>query len=617
MEKINWSLRRFLFGQPLRSAELAAEKLPKWKALPIFSSDALSSVGYGPEQIALVLVLPGLILYPYFIWVVAGIILLLAIVTLSYSQVIHVHPDGGGSYSIAKQYLGEYPALLAAAALFADYVLTVAVSVSSGTAALVSAWPELLPYRMGIDLVVLFGLLMVINLRGIREASSAFVWPTYAFIFTVLALTASGLYQVLVMERAPLILPEASASLPTTPILLWLLLRAFANGCSSMTGVEAIANGADSFREPRARQASLTIAMMATLLALILGGVSYLIVHFGILPAGNSTLLSRLAEFVWGRGTVYFVFQFLTMIILYLAANTAYNGLPPLLSLLARDGYMPRYLAARGARLGYNNGIILLSIAAAILIILFHGNVEHLISLYALGVFLSFTLAQLGLCVHWSTPAARSLPRLFLNGFGAFVTGCVALVIILTKFVHGVWIIMLFMPLMMWVFKRIRAHYDYVAKTLLLTREECDAFMQENLGEHHIILPIAAPTKAVVRAIRYAKSLTPIEYVHAVHVATNAAYGEKVRKQWEEWLPELPLTILPSPYRIMNEPFIDYVECFRETHPDAVITVVIPEFEVTNPRHRILHNQQGLFLRWELLNDLDIVVTTVPLRIDD
>lgn len=618
MEKNNlFSLSRFLFGKPLRTAELAAEKLPKWKALPIFSSDALSSVGYGPEQIALVLVLPGLILYPYFLWVILAIILLLAVVTLSYSQVIHVHPDGGGSYSIAKQYLGEYPALLAAASLFADYVLTVAVSVSSGTAALVSAWPQLLPYQLAIDLAVLFGLLMLINLRGIREASSAFVWPTYAFVIATLAMIASGLYQALVLGRAPILLPEATAAMPTTPVLIWLLLRAFANGCSSMTGVEAIANGSDSFREPRARQASLTIAMMAILLAAILGGVGYLIVHFGILPAAQETLLSRLAEFVWGRGTAYFIFQLLTMVILYLAANTAYNGLPPLLSLLAKDGYMPRYLAARGARLGYNNGIILLSIAAAILVVAFHGNVEHLISLYALGVFLSFTLAQLGLCVHWSTPGSRSLPRLFLNGFGALVTGLVAVIIVLTKFTHGVWIIMIFMPIMMWIFKKIHAHYDNVAKKLLLTRAEYDSFMNTPLGEHHIILPIASPTKAVIRAIRYACTLTPIQNIHAVHVATDAEYGEKVRAHWREWNPDLPLTVLPSPYRLMNEPFIDYVRRFRETHPRAVITVLIPEFEVTNGWYRVLHNQQGLFLRWELLNDLGVIVTTVPLKIDD
>lgn len=617
MSKKSFSWRRWFLGEPLRSSDLSGEKLPKWKALPIFSSDALSSIGYGPEQIALVLVLPGLILYPYFTWVILGIILLLAIVTLSYSQVVHVHPDGGGSYSVTRQYLGEYPALIDAASLCADYVLTVAVSVSSGTAALVSAWPELLPYQIGIDLAVLFGILMLINLRGIREASTAFVWPTYAFLITILSLVASGLYQAFVLNRAPIILPEATASMPTLPMLCWLLLRAFANGCASMTGVEAIANGADSFKEPREKHASLTILMMACLLSTLLAGVSYLVVHFGILPGTTETLLSRLAEFIWGRGPGYFIFQLLTMILLYLAANTAYNGLPPLLSRLAKDGYMPRYLANRGQRLGYDNGIILLTVAAAFLIYIFHGNVEHLISLYALGVFLSFTLAQIGLCVHWWKSEPKSMMRLCLNGFGAFCTGIVACIIVITKFTHGVWIIMLFIPFMMWVFKKIHRHYEQVARSLLISQEDYTEYMARSFDRHYVLLPIAAPTRAVSRALRYAHILTTPEHIHAVHIATDAAYGEKVRARWAEWSPQIQLTILPSPYRQMNEIFLDYVRRFRETHPDDVITVLIPEFEVDASWQRLLHNQQGLFLRWELLNQLNVIVTTVPLPIGE
>ncbi len=608
---------RLLFGAPLRSKELSSEKLPKWKALPIFSSDALSSIGYGPEQIALVLVLPGLILYPYFIWVVAAIICLLMIVTLSYSQVIHVHPDGGGSYSISKQYLGEIPALLAAASLFADYVLTVAVSVSSGTDALVSAWPVLLPYQIWIDLGVLFGVLMMINLRGIREASTAFVWPTYAFLFTIISLIVSGLYQAFFLHQVPMVHPAATAAFPTSSVLFLLLLRAFANGCASMTGVEAIANGSDSFRSPRAHNASITIAIMAVLLSSILAGISYLIVHFGILPVADQTLLSLLTEFIWGRGVGFFIFQLLTMIILYLAANTAYNGLPPLMSLLAQDGYMPRYLANRGARLSFNNGIIFLTLAAAAMIILFHGNVEHLISLYALGVFLSFTLAQLGLCVHWLQPEAKSVPRLLLNGFGALVTGAVALVIVVTKFVHGVWIIMVFLPLMMYLLKRIKRHYDFVGHKLGITREEYARQTQAPTGKHFVLLPVASPTQAVARAVRYAKRIVPVENIRALHIAIDEERGQKVMTRWREWNDDIKMVVIPSPYRLMTEPLIDYVRRFKEKHPGDSVTVLIPEFEVSSPYARLLHNQQGLVLRWQLLNKLDVIVTTVPMQLGE
>ena len=323
MKKFTFSsFSQLLLGRPLKSTELSHERLPKWKALPIFSSDALSSIGYGPEQIALVLVLPGLILYNYFPWIIAAIVALLFIITISYAQVIKVHPQGGGAYSIAKEYLGEYPALLAAASLCADYVLTVAVSVSSGTAALVSAWPELAPYQIGIDLFAVFAILMLINLRGLREASNAFVWPTYAFLITALMLAGSGLYQIFALGRPPVILPQATTML-TPGTLCFLLLLAFANGCSSMTGVEAIANGADAFREPVAQNAKKTIAVMAIILSTLLISTGFLIVHFGLLPSADRTLLSLLAETVWGRGTGYFIFQLLTMVILYLAANTA------------------------------------------------------------------------------------------------------------------------------------------------------------------------------------------------------------------------------------------------------------------------------------------------------
>lgn len=611
-----YSLRRILLGKRLASRELTEEKLPKWKALPIFSSDVLSSIGYGPEQIALVLVLPGMILYNYYPWIIAAVIALMLIVTISYSQVIKVHPDGGGSYSITKQYLGEYPALLAGASLCADYALTVAVSVSSGTDALVSAWPALVPYQIAINLVVLFGVLMLINLRGIREASTAFVWPTYAFLIAALALIASGLYQIIALGQMPSVPPAPAEGSVSGPALLFLLLRAFANGCSSMTGVEAIANGSDSFREPRARNAKLTITMMAALLSSLLAGLGFLIWYHGILPQPDQTLLSALTAAVWGRGTGYFIFQLLTMIILYLAANTAYNGLPPLLSFLARDGYMPRYLANRGGRLSYDNGIILLSVAAAALIVIFHGDVEHLISLYALGVFLSFTLAQLSLCVHWRRQSGKnSLLHWAVNAFGALVTGGVVLVIIVTKFMHGAWLILVFLPAMIYLFRRIRAHYDLIAQQLMISHEEYTAYMAAEPTVHYVLLPVASPTRAVARAIRYARQLVPPERIIAVHIATDIEYGEKVRRRWEDWNPDIRLQVVESPYREISEPLIHFVRDFQTLHPQSPVTVLIPEFELDSLPYRFLHNQQGVLLRWQLLNQLDVIVTTVPLQL--
>lgn len=387
------NLHRILIGRPLSSADLKGEALPKWKALPIFSSDALSSVGYGPEQIAIILAAASL--YAYFSWIVIAITILLAVVATSYSQVIKVHPEGGGSYAVAKEYLGRTPALIAGAALLADYTLTVAVSVSSGTAAFVSAFPALLPYAMAINLFVLFCLLMLINLRGVRESSTVFVWPTYAFVFGMLVLIGCGLYQLSSGAAVPATVESVTPAISN--VTIFYLLHAFANGCSSMTGVEAISNGVSVFKKPQDTNAIKTTVYMAVLLGIMLLGISYLTLTHHLLPMENTTLLSTLAKSIFGQTIFYYFIQIATMLILYLAANTSYNGLPPLLSLMADDGYVPRYLRNRGDRLSYDNSIIFLTIAAAALLYLFHGNVDHLISLYALGVFISFTIAQLGL----------------------------------------------------------------------------------------------------------------------------------------------------------------------------------------------------------------------------
>lgn len=535
------TISRHLLGKPLENTKLEGEQMPKWKALPIFSSDALSSVGYGPEQIAIVLAsVPTLATYRYFGPIVLAIIALLFIVALSYTQVVRVNPGGGGSYGIAMKYLGVYPALTAGAALLADYILTVAVSISSGTAALVSAFPVLHPYHVYLDLGVLI-LMMIVNLRGTREASTVFVWPTYFFLAAMGITLIGGFYQIWNGTlTAHTVAVETVAPLNQTALML-IVLRAFANGCSSMTGIEAIANGVTMFKAPQQKNAIETTAIMACILAIMLGGLGYLIIYLHLLPTQGYTLLSLLVEDIFSRTLIYYVIQILMMVILYIAANTAYNGLPPLLSFMAVDGYAPRYFANRGERLSYSNGIQVLTLMAGILIVLFQGNIEHLISLYAIGVFLSFTIAQSAMVVYWRQCRERNW-RLFsvINGFGALVTACVVVIVLITKFIYGAWIIVLLIPTLVYMFLKVHHHYDDVREQLLLTPEEYTKVMTTDLGRNIIIIPIASPTQAVAKAIRYAKIISgPKDKIYAVHVYSDDERGKKIKTLWRQLEPDI------------------------------------------------------------------------------
>lgn len=606
-------IRRLLIGRPLHNQEISHEKLPKWKALSIFSSDALSSVGYGPEQIVIVLAVPGLLAYGYLAHTAIAILLLLAIITISYVQVAKANPGGGGSYSVAIHNLGEMPALIAGASLFADYTLTVAVSISSGTDALISAFPQLIPYEISIDLLVLFGILMLINLRGVRESSNVFVIPTYAFIFGIFALIGAGLYQAFT-GAAPLVPPESLAKQSLDWTMLFLLLRAFASGCSSMTGVEAISNGVPMFKEPEVRNATITTYLMSTILAIMFAGTAFLMMHHHIMPLENETALSQLAESIFMRGWFYYYIQMTTMLVLYLAANTSYNGLPPLMSLMARDGYMPRYLGVRGERLSFSNGIVLLSIMAGILIFAFKGNTEHLISLYAIGVFLSFTIAQVGMVVYWRREKGQQwIARAVINSLGALVTGIVVIVIATTKFFYGAWIILIFIPVMIFIFKKIRSHYNDMAEQLHLPEEEMNPEIAAKIptGKNIVIVPISSPTSVVARTLKYAKSIS--SEIIAVHVATSDEIADRVRHKWTCWNPGVRLVTVYSPYRLVIQPLIDYiVELEKEKNPEDYITVLIPEFETRKWWHRLLHNQTGWILRTLLILRENVIVTTIP-----
>lgn len=611
------TISRHLLGKPLENTKLEGEQMPKWKALPIFSSDALSSVGYGPEQIAIVLAsVPTLATYRYFGPIVLAIIALLFIVALSYTQVVRVNPGGGGSYGIAMKYLGVYPALTAGAALLADYILTVAVSISSGTAALVSAFPVLHPYHVYLDLGVLI-LMMIVNLRGTREASTVFVWPTYFFLAAMGITLIGGFYQIWNGTlTAHTVAVETVAPLNQTALML-IVLRAFANGCSSMTGIEAIANGVTMFKAPQQKNAIETTAIMACILAIMLGGLGYLIIYLHLLPTQGYTLLSLLVEDIFSRTLIYYVIQILMMVILYIAANTAYNGLPPLLSFMAVDGYAPRYFANRGERLSYSNGIQVLTLMAGILIVLFQGNIEHLISLYAIGVFLSFTIAQSAMVVYWRQCRERNW-RLFsvINGFGALVTACVVVIVLITKFIYGAWIIVLLIPTLVYMFLKVHHHYDDVREQLLLTPEEYTKVMTTDLGRNIIIIPIASPTQAVAKAIRYAKIISGSkDKIYAVHVYSDDERGKKIKTLWRQLEPDIELIMLQSPYRQLTDPLITFIQELRkETAPKDMITVLIPEFETKKLWHRLLHNQSGWLLRLRILPYLDVVVSTVPLQ---
>ncbi|MDF2568856.1 MAG: hypothetical protein K0R55_460 [Sporomusa sp.] len=611
-------IRRLLIGKPLHNREMAHEKLPKWKALSIFSSDALSSVAYGPEQIMITLVaVPGIVAYGFMAPVALLILLLLAIVALSYVQVAKANPGGGGAYAVAKKNLGEMPALVAAGSVFADYVLTAAVSVSAGTAAIVSAFPDLSGHEVTLDLVVLFGVLMLVNLRGVRESSNAFVLPTYAFLFGIMALILTGVWQA--FTDAPYILPpESLARQQLDWAMLFVILRAFANGCSSMTGVEAIADSVPMFKQPEARNATITTYWMAGVLGFMFVGITYLIMHYHIMPIAEVTAMSQLAEQVFGRSTAYFYIQITTMLVLYLAANTAYNGLPVLLSIVAKDGYMPRYLATRGERLTFSNGIILLTIAAALLILAFQGDTEHLISLYAIGVFISFTIAQSSMIVHWNRERSKGWQlRAILNGLGAITTGLVVLIITVTKFLYGAWIILIFIPIMICIFKTIKGHYNAMSMQLHLP-EECyeEGAASFPKGKHIVIVPVSTPTRVVYETIKYAKMIG--DNILAVHVSDNEEMSAKVIEKWKCWDPGVELVIIRSPYRLLMRPLLHFIEKKgREKGPDDYITVIIPEFETKKSWHRLLHNQTGWFLRNTLIWRENVIVTTVPYHLKE
>lgn len=581
--------------------------------MAVLSSDALSSVAYATEETLRVLILAGSAALALSLPIAAAIIALLLIVALSYRQTIHAYPSGGGAYVVAKENLGVKAGLVAGAALMVDYVLTAAVSVAAGTAAVTSALPSLFDHR--VPIAILFLLLIAWgNLRGVRESGAIFAVPTFAFIVSLVGLIAAGLIKFYTHGAAPVVPPAVA---PTHALTLFLVLRAFSSGCTALTGIEAISNGVQAFRPPEARNAARTLAWMAFTLMDLFGGISLLSHLYGLAPRPEETVVSQLARSVFGNGPSYFVIQAATALILILAANTSYADFPRLASLIARDGFLPRQFAHLGERLVYSGGIVTLTLLSTLLVLLFKGNTHALIPLYAVGVFLSFTLSQSGMVQHWRKERPRGwVGQALINGLGAVSTGVVLVVIAVTKFTGGAWIVLVLIPLIVGMFVKIRDHYDDVARQLRLDTNEpiLDGKPLRPL-ENTVVLPVAGVNRASAVTVAFARSISAD--VRAVHIAVDKEAAGKVRRRWEEQGFGVPLTVVESPYRSVIGPLIRFIESIERREPDHLITVVIPEFVVARWWHHILHNQTTLFLKGALLFHPGIIVVSVPYHLKE
>lgn len=601
-------LKRLLVGEPIPSHLAHHERLSRITGLAVLSSDPLSSVAYATEEILRVLVVVG----TGALWlagpIAVAIASILAIVVFSYRQTIHAYPGGGGAYIVAKDNLGETAALTAAASLLIDYVLTVAVSIAAGVAAITSALPQLHAERVELALAFVL-ILMLGNLRGIRESGRIFAAPTYFFVAAILVLLATGVWHVLSGTVHPVV--GAQALPPTGKTLtVFLLLTAFSNGCTAMTGVEAVSNGVPAFRPPEARNAAATMMAMVVLAITMFLGITLLAHAYQIIPSERETVVSQLARGIFGsRGLAYYAVQAGTMLILVLAANTAYADFPRLSSILARDGYLPRQFMNQGDRLAFSNGIVGLSVLAGMLLVIFGGDTNALIPLYMIGVFVSFTLSQAGMVVHWRRlRGARWRTSAAINGVGALVTGVVLLVVGVTKAAEGAWIVIALIPFNVLLFTITRRHYSKVALQLSL-----EGWQPGRCRQNTVIVPISGIQRAVVEALTYAKTLSPD--VRAVYVNIDPPATTRLRAQWEHYGAELPLLVLESPYRSLMEPLLEYIEEVRAEHPGDYVTVVLPEFVPARWWHHLFHNQRALLIKGALLFQPNTVVTSVPFHL--
>ncbi|MCP9446603.1 MAG: APC family permease [Nitrospira sp.] len=603
-------LKRWLIGNPLKTTQASHERLSKTIALAIFSSNAISSVAYGTEEILLVLILAGTAALSWSIPVSFAILFLVLVLTISYRQIIYEYPEGGGAYIVAKTNLGERPALVAAAALMIDYVLTVAVSIAAGVAAITSAIPDLFAYRESLGLLAIV-FIVIMNLRGVRESGRFFAIPTYFSLVTLGLLVIIGTINTFFTSPPSLVSYLEPPGKAMESLTLFLILRSFAAGCSTVTGMEVISNGVKSFRHPESKNAAITMVWMSTILASLFMGISWMAYNYHILPKSDETVVSQLAHLTFGTSPLYYAVQIGTMILLILAANSAFAGFPHLASNLARDGFMPHQMATFGDRLVFSNGIIVLGLFAGLLLVTFEGNTHALIPLYAIGVFISFTLSQAGMVKRWLTKkGAHWRKKLVVNGIGAFTTGIASLIIASTKFLQGAWIVFLLITILIVMFQGIRSHYRAVTEQIALDRRGArPPLPQRNI----VLIPIGGVNRAVIRAVDFARS-RPGD-IRAVFVDTDPEESAKVKILWAQWGCGINLIVLPSPYRSVLGSLIDYIEEILEKDRDTWVTVVIPEILPARWWQNILHNQRALMLKAALLFKERVVLTDVPFHL--
>jgi amino acid transporter len=612
------SARGLLFGRPLASEEEIGERLSKTKALAIFSSDAISSSAYATEEILRVLILGGAAALALGVEVSIAISVLLVAVAISYRQICIAYPTGGGSYTVSRRNIGRTVSLIAASALLIDYVMTVAVSTSSAVEQITSAFPDLYPERVLIG-VSAIALIAIANLRGIREAGNIFAAPTYLFIGSALLMIAVGAFRIVVLGEGQTYGPSILQSQVTDivqPLSILLLLRAFAAGAVALTGTEAIATGVPAFKPPEAKNAATTLAVMAALLATLFIGITFLAVNFAIIPIEfpKQTVIAQVARTVYGDGFAFYLFQAFTAVLLFLAANTSFNAFPRLLAILAQDGHMPRQFALRGDRLAFSYGIIVLASLAASLIVIFGGSTHLLIPLYAVGVFIDFTISQSGMIRHWlreRSPGYRR--RLAINAFGATLTAIVAVIVTSVKFIDGAWLVLVLIPVLVGIMSFI--HRQYAAQEAEL-RVRDDGVLPGPHREQRVIVPVNGINRAVVQAVNFGRALAAD--VRAVYVTDDLDAADAVRARWERQLPDVPLVIVESPFRAVISPVIAYLDILDQAWPpdkeSPLTIVVLPEYVARHWWDRLLYNQTARRLKAALVGREHTVIADVPYR---
>jgi amino acid transporter len=619
----------FLFGKPIPTSDERSEQIGTGAGIPVFGLDALSSAAYGPEA-ALTLLLPlGAAGIVYIVPITSAIIILLAIVFVSYRQTIAAYPGGGGSYTVASENLGAFAGLLAAAALMIDYVLTAAVGISAGVGALVSALPSLLTHRLGICLGIL-AILTIVNLRGVREAGIFFLVPTWLFLGSLLAAILMGLFKTVMASGHPhaveALAPTPAAAPIATAAGVWLLMQAFSNGCTAMTGVEAVSNGVRAFREPRVKTAQWTLTVIIGMLMVLLAGIAYLVRAYGIVATdpsqpGYQSVLSMLLAAVTGRGVFYYVAIGSILAVLSLSANTAFADFPRLCRAIALNGYLPHMFQSRGRRLVYSQGVYALAVLTAVLLVLFGGVTDRLIPLYAVGAFLAFTLSQAGMVAHWRKTGGKGSTRsMLVNGLGAVATGCTLLVVLVAKFVSGAWVTALMIPVLLALMYAVKRHYEKVAEEIKI----CEPIVTSGKKPPLAIVPVLAWDRVARRAVELAISVAPeVRCVHVVSEDDSEAQQDDLLENWKQFVEEpakhagLPvpqIKVLSSRYRLVVLPIINYVLDLQTQDPGRDILVVVPELVERHWYHFILHNQRSSLLKALLLlrGNEHTIVLNVP-----